>query len=96
MDLIIRVKEIRGQCAAHKVGDTFYLREGYKLESDKPVCMHALASLLPHYNAFRFADPVQWGASGKREFDKVYFQCLDPYEFTGGGTAIFEITRANP
>jgi len=95
MDLVIRVKEIKGNCPVHEVGDTFKLEDGYRLVSGKPLCMHALASLLPHYNAIRFADPGRWGAAGKTGANKAYFQCLDPFEYTGGGTVIFEISRAS-
>jgi uncharacterized repeat protein (TIGR04076 family) len=92
MDLIVRVVEIKGCCPAYKEGDTFCLREGYLLESDKPVCMHSLASLMPHYNALKVSPPTSWGLAGQDNPEKAYIQCLDPYERTGGGTAIFEIT----
>ncbi len=93
MDLKITVQSIKGTCPVYKVGDHFILKDGYRLTSDIPVCMHALASLMPHYNAFRFADPGRWGAAGKHERNKLYFQCLDPYEYTGGGTVVFEVSR---
>jgi len=93
MDLIIRVKAIKGRCPVFKQGDEFKLEEGYKLVSDIPLCMHALASLLPHYNALRVADPSHWGPAGKNDPSKAYVQCLDPVEYTDGGTVIFEIER---
>jgi len=92
MDLIIRVVEIKGNCPVYQVGDTFRLREGYRLEADKPLCMHSLASLMPHYNALRISPPSQWGLAGKNNKQKAYVQCLDAREYTGGGTAIFEIS----
>ncbi|RMD98856.1 MAG: TIGR04076 family protein [Calditrichaeota bacterium] len=95
MDLIVKVKEIKGHCPVYKVGDSFKLKEGYQLVSDIPVCMHALPSLLPHYNAMRFAQPSQWGAASKADKSKAYFQCLDPYEYTDGGTVIFEVCKAD-
>ncbi|MDQ7054060.1 MAG: TIGR04076 family protein [candidate division KSB1 bacterium] len=95
MDLKITVKAIKGTCPVYKLGDHFVLQDGYRLVSDIPVCMHALSSLMPHYNAFRFADPGRWGAAGKDQRDKLYFQCLDPFEFTGGGTVVFEVSRVN-
>ena len=55
MNLIVRVKEIKGHCPVYKVNESFKLIEGYQLTSDKPFCMHSLASLLPHYNALRSA-----------------------------------------
>jgi len=93
MDLVIRVVEIKGDCPAYEVGDCFSLREGYLLHSDKPLCMHSLASLMPHYNALQVSRPAEWGLAGKDSQQKAYLQCLDPFERTGGGTAIFEITR---
>lgn len=93
MDLIVRVKEIKGHCPVYRVNDTFRLIEGYKLVSDKPLCMHSLAALLPHYNALRIAPPGKWGLAGKEDQDKAYVQCLDAYSHTGGGTAVFEISR---
>jgi uncharacterized repeat protein (TIGR04076 family) len=94
MDLIIKVKEIRGGCPVYKLGDSFKLEEGYKLVTEIPLCMHSLASLLPHYNALKISKPEEWGLAGKnKESDKAYVQCLDPVDYTGGGTVVFEITR---
>ena len=93
MDLIVRVKEIRGRCPVYDEGDTFRLLDGYRLQTSKPVCMHSLASLMPHYNALRISDPADWGISGLNDPGKAYIQCLDPVAHTGGGTAVFEITR---
>ena len=95
MDIVVKVKEIKGTCAVYKVGDSFSLKEGYRLVADIPLCMHSLASLLPHYNALRISEPGQWGLAGKDDQTKAYVQCLDPYEHTGGGTAIFEIQRVS-
>ncbi len=47
MDLVVTVKEVKGHCPVHKVGDSFRLMACYQLVSDIPVCMHALASLMP-------------------------------------------------
>jgi uncharacterized repeat protein (TIGR04076 family) len=93
MDLIVRVKEIKGHCPVHKVGDTFKLESGFRLLTQIPVCMHSLASLLPHYNALRVAAPSQWGAAGSADASKAYVQCMDPFEYTGNGTVVFEIER---
>jgi uncharacterized repeat protein (TIGR04076 family) len=93
MELIVTVKEIKGHCPVYRVGDSFRLEEGYKLVADKPLCMHSLAALLPHYNALRVSAPGDWGLSGKEQADKAYIQCLDAADYTGGGTAIFEISR---
>ena len=91
MDLIIKVVEAKGHCTVYKKGDTFRLKNGYQLESDKPLCMHSLASLMPHYNALRISEPKRWGLGTE---EKAYVQCLDPMDHTGGGTAVFEITKS--
>jgi len=94
IDLIIRVKEIKGHCPVYKVGDSFTLEDGYRVVTDIPLCMHSLASLLPHYNALRVSEPDKWGLAGKEDPTKAYVQCLDASSYTDGGTAIFEISRA--
>lgn len=93
MDLIVRIKEIKGRCPVYDAGQSFILREGYILDTARhePVCMHSLASLMPYYVALsKDVDPKELGLSGPDE-GKAYIQCLDPCEITGGGTVIFEI-----
>ncbi len=92
MNLVIRVKEIKGTCPVYEVNDTFKLIDGYKLVSEKSLCMHSLAALMPHYNALSISLPGQWGLAGKEDGNKAYVQCLDAQSYTGGGTAIFEIS----
>jgi len=93
MELVIRVKEIKGHCPVYKVNDSFTLRDGYKLCTKIPLCMHALASLLPHYNALTISAPDTWGLAGTEDKTKAYVQCLDAHPYTDGGTAIFEISK---
>lgn len=93
MDLVVKVKEIRGNCPTYKVGDSFTLKAGYQLVSDIPVCMHGLTALMPYYNALRVSDPAQWGLDGKDDKSAAYIQCPDPCDYTAGGTAIFEIAK---
>lgn len=93
MDLIVKVVEIKGECPVYKLGDTFKLEEGYRLISEIPLCMHSLASLIPHYNALRVSPPSEWGLAGKEDASRAYVQCLDPAAYTGGGTVVFEISR---
>jgi len=92
--LIIKVKEIKGQCPVYRPGDKIVLNEGYQLnlkETDR-VCMHSLSSILPYYNAlFHGVDPRKLGLS--KDENRAFVQCLDPCQHTGGGTVIFEITR---
>jgi uncharacterized repeat protein (TIGR04076 family) len=93
MEIIITVKEIRGHCPTFKLGNSFVLKAGYQLVSDVPVCMHALAALMPFYNALCVSDPAQWGLDGKEDKSKAYIQCPDPFDCTNGGTVIFEISK---
>jgi uncharacterized repeat protein (TIGR04076 family) len=59
MDLQITVKRIEGFCPVYAVNDSFVLEDGYRLVSEKPLCMHSLAAILPFYNALRFASRTQ-------------------------------------
>jgi len=93
MDLIVTVKEIKGRCPTYKIGDSFTLKAGYQLVSDIPVCMHALGSLMPYYNALRVSEPAQWGIEGKEDKSKAYIHCPDSVAFTDGGTVTFEISK---
>jgi uncharacterized repeat protein (TIGR04076 family) len=93
METVVKVKEIRGHCPTFKLGDSFMLKAGYQLVSETPVCMHALAALMPYYNALRVSEPAQWGLDGKKDKSKAYIQCPDPFDCTNGGTVIFEISK---
>jgi len=93
MDLVITIKEIKGHCPTHKVGDSFTLKSCYQLVSDIPVCMHGLAALMPYYNALRVSEPAEWGLDGKEDKTKAYIHCPDPCDYTDGGTVIFEINK---
>lgn len=91
----MEVIEIKGTCAVYEVGDKFELIDGYKLQHPvgKPLCMHALASLMPFYNAMaKGVKPEKMGLAGKRE-GQLYFQCMDPEHITGGGTAMFKVKK---
>ena len=93
MNLIVKVKEIKGDCPVYAVGDSIYLRDGYILDTKRsdPVCMHSLASLMPYYVALsRGIHAKDLGLSGPEE-GKAYVQCLDPCHLTDGGTALLEI-----
>ncbi len=93
MDLVVTVKEIKGNCPTYKLGDSFTLKACYQLVSDIPVCMHALGSLMPYYNALRVSEPAQWGIEGKEDATKAYIHCPDSVTFTDGGTVTFEISK---
>ena len=93
-DLKIKVKEIKGHCPVYKVGDVFYIVDGYKLKAPQPLCMHALTSLMPYYVALsKRISPKELGLG---EGDVAYVQCLDPCEYTDGGTVVFEIKKEYP
>jgi uncharacterized repeat protein (TIGR04076 family) len=94
MDLLVRVKEIKGTCPVCSPGDSILIRNGYILDTPKsaPICMHSLASLMPYYVAIsRGIPPDSLGLSGPKK-GVAYLQCLDPCELTGGGTVVFEIS----
>jgi uncharacterized repeat protein (TIGR04076 family) len=94
MDLLVRVKEIKGTCPVYSPGDSILIRNGYILDTPKsaPICMHSLASLMPYYVAIsRGIPPDSLGLSGPKK-GVAYLQCLDPCELTGGGTVVFEIS----
>lgn len=88
-DLKLTVKEIKGSCSVYKVGDEFTILEGYRLQAERPICMHSLASIMPYYVALSHG--VSPAALGLGE-DTARVQCLDPCDYTGGGTVIFEIS----
>jgi uncharacterized repeat protein (TIGR04076 family) len=92
--LEITVKEIRGHCPVYGIGDKIVLDEGYRLNMKETtnVCMHSLSSIMPYYVAiYKGVDPGQLGLSPDGQ--KAYVQCLDPCDYTAGGTVIFEIER---
>lgn len=94
-DLIIRVVEIKGNCPVYKEGNKIILEEGYRINLSKTdaICMHSLASILPYYNALSKGISAKELGLAKQSGDenKAYVQCLDPCEYTNGGTVIFEI-----
>lgn len=88
--LRIEVVQICGRCPVYKEGDSFLIESGYKLHSNKPICMHSLASLMPYYVALsRGVEPTELGLA--KEGKVAYVQCLDPCDLTGGGTVIFAV-----
>lgn len=88
--LTIEVVDIQGHCPIYQVGDCFYIQEGYKLVSGRPLCMHALQAVCPYYVPFsRGIAPAELGLAGPD--GAAYIQCLDPQRYTGGGTVTFRI-----
>ena len=92
--LKIKVLEIKGICPVYEIGQIFYIKEGYILESSNKLCMHSLASIMPYYIALsRGITPQALNLGDKN--NKAYVQCLGPFKKTHGGTVIFEITIGN-
>ena len=93
--VVIRVKEIRGNCVVFKGGEKIVI-EGPELnlkETDK-VCIHALPPLLHYVVALREGvDPVKLGLAKEGNNAYAYIQCVDPGKpYTNGGTVIFEVS----
>lgn len=88
-DLKVRVVEVKGDCPVYRVGDHFRILEGYKLQAERPLCLHALSALMPYYVALSHGTPPQ--ELGLGDDDTAYLQCLDPHERTGGGTVVFAV-----
>lgn len=92
-NLKVTVIEIRGKCPVYKQGDSFSLEQGYIIDPLKSsrICMHSLASILPYHVALsNGVAPVSIGLNKKDE-NKAYLQCFDPFTYTGGGTVVFEV-----
>jgi uncharacterized repeat protein (TIGR04076 family) len=85
--LQIEVASVQGRCPVHDSGDLFWIKEGFQLVTDRPLCMHALLPLSPYYVALsRGIAPKDLGLAGDDE--AIYVQCLDPERYTGGGTVV--------
>mgnify|MGYP001772666356 CR=1 FL=1 len=92
--VIVRVREVRGYCAAgYEEGDSFEIRRFY-IEScgNAKICLHALSSMLTLLSPFLKGVPAE--ALGIGKGDLGYVQCPDPGRpYTCGGTVIFELRR---
>ena len=92
-NLLIKVITVVGTCPVYQKGDSFYLKNGYILDTSKSsmICMHSLSSILPYHVALSHGvSPFSIGLNKKNE-NKAYVQCLDPCRFTCGGTVVFEM-----
>ena len=93
--LILTVKEVRGHCPVHKVGDKIVVDlPKIDVANTDVLCVHAFGSMLSELV------PLARGASfkdlglAKEEGNVGYVQFLDPGPpYTAVGTVIFEIKR---
>jgi uncharacterized repeat protein (TIGR04076 family) len=93
--LVITVKEIRGKCPVHKVGDKIIVEAPEIITSETDaLCVHAFGSLLSMIIALARGASFKDLGLAHKEGNVGYVQCLDPGEpYTPGGTVIFEIRR---
>lgn len=86
MKVRIEVAEVDGKCAAgYRGGEEFYLN-GFLIESERPLCIHAI-SALGHvaYALSHGMDPGFFGSEG------VFLSCPDPGRPYGDGRVIFRL-----
>ena len=90
----IRVIKVRGYCAAkYEVGDEFIVEWFYVKSFTKPLCLHALNSMLTLLMPFLKGVSAKILGIGDQD-DTGYVQCPDPGKpYTNGGTVIFELKR---
>jgi uncharacterized repeat protein (TIGR04076 family) len=95
MKLVIKVIRVKGRCPVYQVGPIITIKQGFILALDKTdaVCLHSLASLLPYYVALSHGVKASDLGLARGDSETAYLQCLDPCEFTQGGTVYFEISR---
>ncbi|MGC8872998.1 MAG: TIGR04076 family protein [Chloroflexia bacterium] len=89
--VLVEVFRVLGRCPVFAGGERFRIEQGFRLIASSPVCLHALASVLPYYVALsRGVTPQSLGLAGPD--GAAYVQCLDPQALTGGGTVTFRLT----
>jgi len=91
--LKITIAKIIGTCPVYEPGDSFFLERGYILDPARScsVCFHSLASIFPYYVALSHGIPPFSIGLNKINDNKAYLQCLDPCNYTGGGTVFFRV-----
>ena len=86
MKVKIEVDSVEGRCAAgYRPGDASYLN-GFLLESEKPLCIHATLALA--HVAYALTHGMDRNSFGK---EKIYLSCPDPGEPYGDGKVIFRL-----
>jgi len=93
--LIITVKEIRGKCPVHKLGDRIVIDSPkIVVEETDNLCVHAFGCILSMIIPLSHGMSFKKLGLAKEEGERGYFQCLDPGKpYTNGGTVLFEIMR---
>ncbi|MEM2118064.1 MAG: TIGR04076 family protein [Candidatus Bathyarchaeia archaeon] len=93
--LVITVKEVRGNCPVHKVGEQIVVDSPRIAVSETDnLCIHALGCMLSMIVPLSHGISFKQLGLAKEEGEKGYFQCLDPGKpYTDGGTVLFEIKR---
>jgi uncharacterized repeat protein (TIGR04076 family) len=91
-NLIVEIAEVRGHCPVFAVGDSFEIADGFRLQAEHDLCMHALMALAPYYVALsKGVEPDDLRLAGPD--GAAYVQCLDPEHITGGGVVVFRVRR---
>ncbi|OYT39152.1 MAG: hypothetical protein B6U89_04535 [Desulfurococcales archaeon ex4484_58] len=91
----ITVENVRGKCAlGYSKGDSFLVKDYYFVENhDKPLCIHALASMLTILTLMLKGYSAKKLGIGPQDH-VAYIQCPDPGKpYTEGGTVIFKLER---
>jgi len=82
----IKVVKVEGECAAnYRPGDAMHLN-GFLLEPEKPVCIHALMAV--GHVAYALTHGMDASSFGK---DGIILSCPDPGKPYGDGKVIFRI-----
>ena len=90
----IRVVDVKGKCAAgYVVGDEFLIEWFYIKSFTRPVCLHAMSSMMSLLMPFLKGISARDLGIG-HEDDVGYVRCPDPGKpYTDGGTVLFELKR---
>jgi len=93
--LVLTVKEVRGRCPVHNVGDRIVVQvPKIDTANTDTLCVHALGSMLSMLVALARGVSFKDLGLATDEGNVGYVQCLDPGPpHTAGGTVLFEIKR---
>lgn len=86
MKVEIKVIKVEGKCAAnYKCGEVILL-DGFLIEHEKPLCIHALMAL--GHVAYALSHGMKAESFGK---DEIILSCPDPGKPYGDGRVIFRL-----